>query len=89
MPLNFGRPWQYDMMTWYDCRANAYCFDWKGRKLRLLSLSTQLANKKNGKVAFLNVTGTQLPEEYKDSSHFFMLVGAEIPALTKNSAKEI
>ncbi|KAI0530516.1 hypothetical protein KFK09_000060 [Dendrobium nobile] len=35
-----GRPWQYDVGAIYDCRANTYAFDWKGRRLRLLPSSS-------------------------------------------------
>ncbi|KAI0500729.1 hypothetical protein KFK09_018945 [Dendrobium nobile] len=34
--LILGRPWQFDTGVVYDGRANAYSFEWKGHKLRLL-----------------------------------------------------
>ncbi|XP_020692231.1 uncharacterized protein LOC110106623 [Dendrobium catenatum] len=32
-----GRPWQYDIVVVYACRQNTYAFDWKGKKIRLLT----------------------------------------------------
>ncbi|KAI0496820.1 hypothetical protein KFK09_023144 [Dendrobium nobile] len=34
--LILGRPWQFDAGAQYDCRANIYTIEWKGRRLRLL-----------------------------------------------------
>ncbi|XP_020696471.1 uncharacterized protein LOC110109634 [Dendrobium catenatum] len=43
--LILGRPWKYDVGAIYDCRANTYAFDWKGRRLRLLPGSSSSENK--------------------------------------------
>ncbi|KAI0495115.1 hypothetical protein KFK09_025262 [Dendrobium nobile] len=43
--LILGRPWQFDVSTIYDGRANTYSLEWKGKRLRLLPHSAVGNNK--------------------------------------------
>lgn len=56
--LILGRPWQFDMGAWYNCRDNIYMFDWKGRWIHLLPLSNMHKVTK-ANVAYLSILGSQ------------------------------
>lgn len=84
-----GRPWQYDIAVWYDCRANEYSFVWKGKKLHLLPMNSQSDKKKTEGMAFLNILGNQLMEEYKNSAQMFVLISVEFPNGSRKETKEI
>ncbi|PON61865.1 hypothetical protein PanWU01x14_142830 [Parasponia andersonii] len=75
--LILGRPWQFDMGAWYDCCANAYLFDWKGRKMRLLPFPAKSELPTKDKATLFTVSGSSLLSEYKDSSRMFLLLVTE------------
>ncbi|XP_020695767.2 uncharacterized protein LOC110109168 [Dendrobium catenatum] len=73
--LILGRPWLFDVGAIYDCRANTYTFDWKGKRLRLLPRSPdQEANTSNAKTALFVVTREALLNAWKESACIMSLV---------------
>ncbi|XP_020676557.1 uncharacterized protein LOC110095377 [Dendrobium catenatum] len=85
--LILGRPWQFDVEAIYDCRANTYAFDWKGKKLRLLPRSPdQENNSSNGKTALFSVTRKALLNAWKDTDCIMTLVVTEQNATTGSHA---
>ncbi|KAI0520337.1 hypothetical protein KFK09_007809 [Dendrobium nobile] len=78
--LILGRPWQIDVGATYDCKANVYSFDWKGRRLRLLPNSTELKDPHPGttkQTALHVVSGNALLHCWRESAPLFALVVTE------------
>ncbi|XP_028547476.1 uncharacterized protein LOC110104104 [Dendrobium catenatum] len=76
--LILGRPWQFDVGAVYDCRANTYAFEWKGKKLRLLPQSLEQENSiHSGKTALFAVTHKALLNAWKESECILALVVSE------------
>ncbi|KAI0500296.1 hypothetical protein KFK09_018508 [Dendrobium nobile] len=74
-----GRPWQFDNGAVYDCRQNTYCFEWKGRKLRLLPNAIGHSDNRNKDKAVLTIIpGAALLSE-KGHSCVYALVVLETP----------
>ncbi|XP_020672724.1 uncharacterized protein LOC110092494 [Dendrobium catenatum] len=76
--LILGRPWQFDVGAIYDCRANTYAFDWKGRKLRLLPRTAKNeVSKTSPKTALSIVSEKTLLNMWRESNSLMMLVVQE------------
>ncbi|KAI0501107.1 hypothetical protein KFK09_019325 [Dendrobium nobile] len=78
--LILGRPWQFDVGAIYDCRVNSYAFEWKGRRLRLLSSSAELKSQVPGsskQAAIHVVSGTSLLHCWKEQAPLFALLVTE------------
>ncbi|KAI0503667.1 hypothetical protein KFK09_014602 [Dendrobium nobile] len=70
-----GRPWQFDASATYDCRANIYSFDWKGKKLRLLPHSQDAIGKnEKGQAAAYLVSGPMLLQSAGEGASLLALV---------------
>ncbi|XP_028553218.1 uncharacterized protein LOC114580290 [Dendrobium catenatum] len=70
-----GQPWQYDVGALYDGRSNAYSFDWKGKRLKLLPYPIEKADPVKHKPAVMQlVTGSALVQLGKESSLLLALV---------------
>ncbi|PKU66791.1 hypothetical protein MA16_Dca015051 [Dendrobium catenatum] len=91
--LILGRPWQFDAGAMYDCRANIYSLEWKGRRLRLLPHSNE--NKttagSSNQTALHIVSGAMLIQSWKEPAPMYALVLAEqsVTSVTKNWPGEI
>ncbi|XP_028549531.1 uncharacterized protein LOC114579365 [Dendrobium catenatum] len=78
--LILGRPWQFDVAAIYDCRANVYSFDWKGRRLRLLPTAIETKSQiphQPRQVAVQIVTGASLLHCWKEPAPLYELLIAE------------
>ncbi|KAI0507351.1 hypothetical protein KFK09_013473 [Dendrobium nobile] len=78
--LILGRPWQFDVGTHYDGRANVYSLDWKGKKLRLLPGSTNspsLDKDYSKRAAIHFVSGHNLVRDWKEQAPLFALLITE------------
>ncbi|XP_020678937.1 uncharacterized protein LOC110097058 [Dendrobium catenatum] len=78
-----GRPWQYDVGATYDCRANTYSFDWKGRRLRLVphNYSSSIESPKKGNALFA-VFANALLNAWRESTSLMALIVKEISPIT-------
>ncbi|XP_020700689.2 uncharacterized protein LOC110112721 [Dendrobium catenatum] len=73
-----GRPWQFDAGAIYDCRANVYTLEWKGRRLRLLPHCDAHVKVQPPKQAAMHlVTGRNLVRCWQEHSPMFALLLAE------------
>ncbi|XP_028551072.1 uncharacterized protein LOC110094610 [Dendrobium catenatum] len=76
--LILGRPWQFDTGVIYDGRANAYAFEWKGRKLKLLPTVLRPANEDaDRKPALCIVSGNSLLKSGREAKAVLAVVVAE------------
>ncbi|XP_020694313.1 uncharacterized protein LOC110108140 [Dendrobium catenatum] len=76
--LILGRPWQFDTGVVYDGRANAYAFEWKGRKLKLLPTTHRPANEDGDrKPAICIVSGNSLLKSGREVKAVLAVVVAE------------
>ncbi|KAI0524322.1 hypothetical protein KFK09_003688 [Dendrobium nobile] len=75
-----GRPWQYDTGAIYDCRANVYSFDWKGKRLRLLpnNVASELKEPR-GKTNLFAVSATALVNAWRESKSIMDLIIKKVP----------
>ncbi|XP_020689175.1 uncharacterized protein LOC110104415 [Dendrobium catenatum] len=68
--LILGRPWQFDTGVTYDGCANAYSFEWKGRKLRLIPNSqpqhTPVTTASNDQAALSVISGNSLMQLWRE-----------------------
>ncbi|XP_020700281.1 uncharacterized protein LOC110112409 [Dendrobium catenatum] len=77
--ISLGRPWQYDVGAFYDCRANTYSFDWKGHRLRLIpNQSGQESNASKSKTALHSSSTTAMLNAWKESSSISALIVKEV-----------
>ncbi|XP_028556926.1 uncharacterized protein LOC110109044 [Dendrobium catenatum] len=86
--LILGRPWQFDVGATYDCRANVYSFDWKGRRLKLLPglPDTKMQNTGPPQPNALHlVTGSTLLHCWREPAPMFALLITEPNPITKPS----
>ncbi|KAI0493237.1 hypothetical protein KFK09_027513 [Dendrobium nobile] len=87
--LILGRSWQYDMGATYDGRANAYSFEWKGRRLRLLPGSSDESNRQKAKAEKQEVmhvvTGSTLLHCWREPAPLFALLLTEPNEDTKQT----
>ncbi|PKU79202.1 RNA-directed DNA polymerase [Dendrobium catenatum] len=81
--LILGRPWQFDVGAIYDCRANTYSFDWKGKKLRLLPRMNVQPASNTTKTALFAVSGKALVNAWRESMCIMALIVAEQNHATK------
>ncbi|KAI0525232.1 hypothetical protein KFK09_004625 [Dendrobium nobile] len=85
--LILGCPWQFDVGAIYDCRANTYSFDWKGKKLRLLPRTTdQELMKSTPKTALYAVTEKTLLNAWRESNCIMALIVQEQQSVTDTSS---
>ncbi|PKU80524.1 RNA-directed DNA polymerase [Dendrobium catenatum] len=79
--LILGRPWQFDASAVYDCRANTYSLDYKGRRLRLLphAAMDKTTHPTPSKQAAMHlVTGHQLLQCWREPAPLYALLVTEV-----------
>ncbi|XP_028550251.1 uncharacterized protein LOC114579543 isoform X1 [Dendrobium catenatum] len=77
--LILGRPWQFDAGAMYDCRANVYALEYKGRKLRLLPNQVDSHAGTSSQNALHIVSGSALVQCWKDPAPIYALLITEKP----------
>ncbi|PKU84124.1 RNA-directed DNA polymerase [Dendrobium catenatum] len=89
--LILGRPWQYDSGAIYDCRQNTYCFEWKGRKLRLLPNVANTSDSRSKDKAVLSIIpGSALfAEKGHKCVYAFVMVEEQLNSNTKEWNPEV
>ncbi|XP_020672881.1 uncharacterized protein LOC110092596 [Dendrobium catenatum] len=76
--LILGRPWLFDTGVVYDGRSNAYSFEWKGRKLRLLPTTQRSADEDVERCpALCIVSGNTLLKAGRELKSVFAVLIAE------------
>ncbi|PKU62463.1 RNA-directed DNA polymerase [Dendrobium catenatum] len=87
--LILGRLWKFDVGACYDGRANTYSFDWKGKRLRLISHATEnQAKDVEAKTTLHIVPGTTLLTSWKQHSLMFALVIQEQASGNRQSSQD-
>lgn len=78
--LILGKLWQFYTGVCYDGHANTYTFDWKNKKLHLLSspiLKNGNSSDINNKATFISVIGNQFSAEFWAANHMLALLVVE------------
>ncbi|KAI0513439.1 hypothetical protein KFK09_009460 [Dendrobium nobile] len=85
--LILGRPWQFNVDTHYDGRANVNSLDWKGRKLRLLPGATEVPSLGRGvpkQATVHTVSGSLLLQWLREQSLMFAYLVTKVNAFPQS-----